>query len=347
MSSGEHLQKLAERVGKGDSIAMGKILACAMTDDEAAFILELPAEAEDLAAKVGSSAAVVEEKVRGLARRGLLVSSRKGMRFPFDPATLHDSILSSPPELVPAGMDRLWMELYENEGWATEIGTVLSGLPMPVLRTIPIHDSMPAGVHLLPHESVLAIIDAHKDLITIRNCCCRVGAKKCDHPTQVCMQFGERAEYDLYRGSGRKVSAEEAVAIAAQAGGTGLVPTVSNTAQMDGLDFICFCCGCCCLVINPGRRVGAVQNILAPSRFVSTVDAAACNGCGECAECCSVEAIETDALAATVVVNREQCLGCGACVLACPIDGAMTMEAVRPPEFIPQTNFGPTSILHM
>lgn len=347
MSSGEHLQKLAERVGKGDSAAMRKILACAMADDEAAFILDLPATPEELAARSSSSARAVEEKILGLARRGLLVSSRKGMRFPFDPATLHDSILSSPPELIPPGMDRFWMELYEGEGWGTEIGTVLAGLPMPVLRTIPIQDAAPADTQLLPHESVLAIIQAHRDLITIRNCCCRVGAKKCDHPTQVCMQFGERAQYDLYRGSGRKVSAEEAIAIAAQAGNTGLVPTVSNTAQMDGLDFICFCCGCCCLVINPGRRVGAVQSILAPSRFVSTVDAEACNGCGECAEQCVIKAITTDEAEATVVVDREQCLGCGACVLACPIDGALTMEAVRPPEFIPETNFGPTSILHM
>lgn len=347
MSSGEHLQRLAERVGKGDSAAMRKILACAMTDDEAAFILELPTAPEELAAKIGSSASAIEEKILGLARRGLLVSSRKGMRFPFDPATLHDSILSSPRELIPAGMEGLWMELYEGEGWGTEIGTVLAGLPMPVLRTIPIQEALPADMQLLPHESVRAIIEAHKELITIRNCCCRVGAKKCDHPTQVCMQFGERAQYDLYRGSGRKVSAEEAIAIAAHAGNTGLVPTVGNTAQMDGLDFICFCCGCCCLVINPGRRVGAVQNILAPSRFVSTVDEAACNGCGECAARCCIEAIKTDTVAATVVVDRERCLGCGACVLACPIDGALVMEAVRPPAFIPETNFGPTSILHM
>ena len=71
MSSGEHLQKLAERVGKGDSAAMHKILACAMTDDEAAFILELPATPEELATSSGSSARAVEEKILGLARRGL------------------------------------------------------------------------------------------------------------------------------------------------------------------------------------------------------------------------------------------------------------------------------------
>jgi ferredoxin len=324
---------------------MHKILECAATDEEARFILDLPAANADLAAKYGLEEHAVEQKILSLARRGLLVSSREGMRFPFDPATLHDCILSSTPDLIPPEMDRFWMELYDGEDWGTEIGTVLAGLPMPVLRAIPIQNTVPPKTTLLPHESVVDIIQAHKDLITIRNCCCRVGAKKCDHPTQVCMQFAERAEYDLYRSSGRKVSADEATVIAAQAGNSGLVPTVGNTAQLDGLDFICFCCGCCCLVINPGRRVGQVQNILAPSRFLGTVDPEACDGCKKCVERCAVDAIVAGEAAETVVVDRNKCLGCGACVLACPIEGALTMEPVRPPEFIPQTNFM-TSILH-
>jgi Pyruvate/2-oxoacid:ferredoxin oxidoreductase delta subunit len=172
-----------------------------------------------------------------------------------------------------------------------------------------------------------------------------VAAKKCDHPNQVCMQFGKRAEYDLFRGSGRKVSVDEAIAIAAQAGNTGLVPTVSNLSDLNQLDFICFCCGCCCLVINPGVRVGGLQRILAPSRYVSTVDADLCNTCGECAERCVVNAIAVSEAACVMVVDRDKCLGCGACVLACPVDGGIGMEVARPPEFIPEAGLGPLSIL--
>jgi ferredoxin len=45
------------------------------------------------------------------------------------------------------------------------------------------------------------------------------------------------------------------------------------------------------------------------------------------------------------VINAEKCVGCGVCVLKCP-PGAMTMELVRPPEFIPETIAGPSSIVH-
>ena len=336
MSDAEHVRKLAEGIWKSDSVAMRRILEAAMTDDEARFILDLPAGPADLAAKYGVSEPAVEEKILGLARRGLLVSSRKGMRFPADPATLHDIILSSSPELIPPGMGALWMELYDGENWANDIGNVLSGLPVQALRTIPVRNSVRGA--LAPHERIADIIQAHKDLISIRNCCCRVGAKKCAHPVQVCMQFAARAEYDLYRGSGRKVSADEALSIALTAGDSGLVPTVSNVANVNGLDFICFCCGCCCLVINPGLRVGALDKILAPSRFVSTIDTDSCSGCGECAQQCCVEAITMNEAEGTAVVDRDKCLGCGACVVACPLDSGIIMEEVRPPDFIPETN---------
>ena len=41
MSRSEYIHTLAERYAQGDSAAMNKILECAMTDDEACFILDL------------------------------------------------------------------------------------------------------------------------------------------------------------------------------------------------------------------------------------------------------------------------------------------------------------------
>ncbi len=351
MGKGEHISKLAGKCGKGDSPAMQKILERAMTDEEARFLLDLPAASADLAARYGMDEKAVEDKILDLARRGLVVWSRKGTRFPRDPATLHDNMLASAPQHIPPGMDRLWMDLYEGEDWASEIGNGLAGLGTQVLRAIPIRNCLPPNTRLLPHENIAEIIEAHKDLITVRNCCCRTGAKRCDHPTQVCMQFARRAEYDLYRGSGRKVSADEAMAVALEAGNSGLVPTVTNMASTQGLDFICFCCGCCCLVINPGLKVGALDKYLAPSRFLSKVDNQKCNGCGECPVQCCVNAIEMKEIAGfegpKAVIHAEKCLGCGACVPVCPEEGAITMEEIRPPEFIPDTISGPSSIVHM
>jgi NAD-dependent dihydropyrimidine dehydrogenase PreA subunit len=273
------------------------------------------------------------------------------MDFPRDLATLHDNIFSSRPEHIPAGLDKLWVELYEKEGWAEEVGNMLSSLGTRVLRTIPVRNSLPAGTELLPQESIQAIIEAHKDLITVRNCCCRTEAKHCDHPTDVCMQFSTRAEYDLYRGSGRKVSADEAMEVALKAGDSGLVPTVTNISKVDGLDFICFCCGCCCLVINPGLRVGKLDKVLAPSRYLPEVDNAKCNACAECVEQCCVDAVTMQKVAGfddeRAVIDESKCLGCGACVPVCPEAGALVMKQVRPAEFIPEVLFGADSVLHM
>jgi ferredoxin len=341
--------KLAEKNGKADSKTMVKILECAMTPDEARFLLALPAAYADLAAQFGVDEGAIEGKILGLAQRGLVTASRKGYRYPRDPGTLHDNILASAPQYIPAGIDKLWMEMYEGEEWWREIAQMLGSLGNQILRAIPVLGSTPSDAKLLPHESIEDIIQAHKDLITVRNCCCRFGAKVCDHPVETCTQFGRRAEYDLYRGGGRKISADEAMAVSMKAGKAGLVPTVTNISPMEGLEFICYCCGCACLVLNPTIRADNVHQVLADSRFLVKVDNEKCNGCGECVPKCFFDAIEMKKLPGSdtpkAVIDAEKCVGCGVCVLECEPE-AMTMDIVRPPEFIPETIAGPASIVH-
>lgn len=346
MKTDEAYVKLAERSGHADSEQLHKILMNAMTAEEARFLVELPSDVRDLAAKFNLSEKAVEEKIQELARRGLVVSSRKGLRFPRDLGTLHDNILASRPEYIPDGIDKLWMDFYES-GWWKEIADSLTTLGAPVLRVIPILKSTPAGTELLPYESIQGLIEAHKDLISVRNCCCRVGAKNCEHPVDVCTQFGRRAEYDLFRGSGRKVSADEAMAISMKAGEAGLVPTVTNMSMMEALEFICYCCRDACLVFHPIMRAGKVSQALAGSRFLVKVDNKLCNGCGDCVPWCPFDAIEMKQVGgeSKAVIDTDKCVGCGVCILKCgPL--AMTMELVRPPEFIPKTISGPSSIVH-
>jgi electron transport complex protein RnfB len=349
MPTDEAYVKLAERNEKADSKAMLRILECAMTPEEARFLLELPAPYADLAAKFNLDEGAVEKKVQGLAQRGLVTASRKGYRYPRDPGTLHDNILASAPEYIPAGIDKLWMEMYEGEEWWREIAQMLGSLGNQILRVIPVLKSTLPGTELLPQESIEGLIQAHKDLITVRNCCCRVGAKACDHPVFTCTQFGRRAEYDLYRGSGRKVSADEAMTISMKAGEAGLVPTVTNISSMQALEFICYCDGCACLVLNPTIRAGNVHQVLAPSRFLVKVDNEKCNGCEECMAPCFFDAIEMKKLPGSdtpkAVIDAEKCVGCGVCVLKCTPE-AMTMDLVKPPNFIPETIAGPSAIVH-
>jgi len=347
----EAMLKLAEMSGKRDSKAFHAILECVMTPEEAEFLLGLPAPYADLAAKYNISEAQVEERIHGLATRGLVTASRKGYRYPRDPGTLHDNILASAPQFIPAEVPKLWMELYEGEEWWKEIAVNLGGIGDKILRVIPAMRSIPPDLKLLPVESAVDIIQAHKDLISVRRCCCRVGAQRCDHPLEVCIQFGKRAEYDLYRGSGRKISADEAIQIELMAEDAGLMPNVTNLNIMEALEYICCCCGCACMCMNPTLRYGNVNDVLATSRFIVRVDNEKITAAdAEAARArCYFDAIDVQPVAGSkkpkVAINEEKCVGCGLCVPVCE-SGAITMELIRPPEFIPASIAGPAAIVH-
>ncbi len=347
MASNEHIRKLAEMNNKGESKAMLNILERALTDDEAGFILNLPASVKEVATRLGMSQKEVEDKILDLARRGLLVRSRKGYRYPRDLGTLHDNILSSAPQYIPEGIEKLWMKLYEGEQWWREIGETLASYGLFIMRVIPAEKSLKAEINLLPCESMTKIIEENHNLISVRNCCCRVGAKKCHYPLDVCMQFKGRAEYDIYRGSGRKVSADEAVSVALKAIGSGLVPTVTNISVIENLEFICFCCGCCCVVLDPLSRIQKTFDVIAPSRFEAKINPEKCNGCRHCVPRCQFGAIEMKPVAGEMkaVIDPDKCAGCGVCELSC-VPGAISMEEIRPPEFIPETITGPSAIVH-
>ena len=332
MGHGEQFEKLIAKAGRVESKALRQILECAMGEDEADFLLELPASNADLAERFGVDEELIASKMLDLARRGLVAPCAEGMCFP-DLETLHDNILSCAPSFLPAEMDSHWTALYEDEGWALDLGTTRAASGIPVRRTIPAQGSVSSDAELLPQESIVAIIEAHKELITLRNCSCRTRAQQCFHPTEVCIQFGKSAEYDLFRGSGRKVSADEAIAVALEAGKSGLIPTVANQPDIEALDFICFCCSCCCHTLDPATRVDAVDKILAPSRFLAQLDIEKCDGCGKCRKLCSVGAIGMEEMIGfdepMPSVDSQKCLGCGVCILRCSQEGAAVMEAVR------------------
>ena len=345
MNTDDAYRELAGRLGKPDSAAVLSILNKAMTADEARFVLALPASNEELAAGFGRDEQSIQNTIDGLAQRGLVVTSRKGLRFPRDLGTLHDNILASSPEFIPEGIGKLWMELYEG-GWWQDIVNGLVAYGQPIMRYIPAQKAVPPDVELLPGESVKAIIEAHKDLITLRNCCCRVGARYCDHPTLTCIQFGRRAQYDLRRGSGKQISADEAIASALASEQSGLMPTVTNMADVDKLEFICFCCACCCLVINPLKRAGQLEKGMSPSRFQAQVDEEKCDGCQTCVDRCYFEAIEMQDTyeGPRAVVDPKTCVGCGLCAISCE-RGAITLKLIRPPEHIPETLTGPSTVV--
>ena len=333
--------ELAEISGMGHSKAMHKLLECAMTEDEARLILELPASNEDLAAKFNMSKEEVDEKLYNLAQRGIVAPLESGsFHFNQVPAILHDNMFSSTPENIPDGLDKAWLEMYDGEKYWRDLAEMYDGFEAPILRVIPAEKSISTDIKLLPQESITKIIETNQDMISVRNCCCRNSAKKCHHPLNVCIQFKARAEYDLYRGSGRKVSADEAVSVALTGVGAGLIPTVTNISVIENLEFICLCCGCACLVLEPALKGNIIPKVLSPSRFEAKINNELCNGCRHCVPRCQVGALDMKPIPGhstiKAVLDPDKCVGCGVCDLAC-VPGAITMELVRPPEFIPES----------
>jgi len=162
--------------------------------------------------------------------------------------------------------------------------------------------------------------------------------RNCDHPVRACIHFGRRAEYDLFRGSGRRLSTDEAVAESLLAQESGLVTTTANSSMPEAIEFICHCCGCCCLALEGPIRTENVTRVISKSRFLPKVDQQTCNGCQECVDQCYFSAIDMERLPAfkklKAAINPTKCMGCGLCAIKCEA-GAITMEVVRPPEHIP------------
>jgi len=330
---------LAQKSGHADSEVLLNILARSMTPEEAAILLDLPASPEVLAEKFNLEEKKVTEKIDELMRRGLVVPSRRGARFPNNLAFLHEAMLSSDPALIPPDLPDLWKSLYHSFWWK-EIGDALNGLEIPTLRVIPAQKAVPTDVDLLPWEDVKFIVQAAKSR-AIRNCACRVMLRDCDSTHLNCMQFNRRADYALSRGSGQEISVDEMLSVCLASEEEGLVPIVGNIDLMDRMDYICYCCSCCCTGLEPLKRMDNFTTGYAKSRFLAEVNQEACKGCKKCHERCHFDAVVLenlpDSKKVRARIDTNKCFGCGVCVLTCEAK-ALSLKLVRPPEHIPSIN---------
>jgi Fe-S-cluster-containing hydrogenase component 2 len=223
-------------------------------------------------------------------------------------------------------LGKLWEE-YHHEA----LGASFSGQPTPLMRVIAVEKSITAQDRVHPYEEVKNFINDAK-YIALTNCACRVSVDKCDKPKEVCLIFGETAEFLVARGFARQISKEEGLKVLDQAEEAGLVHTSNNSADRAGM--ICNCCSCCCTVLR-GRTQLKHSHAFEPSRFEAHVKSEDCTGCSICAdERCPMKAIEMKDDVA--VVNVEECIGCGLCVTGCPV-GAIELQERKQLPSIPAT----------
>ncbi len=146
------------------------------------------------------------------------------------------------------------------------------------------------------------------------------------HPVEVCIQIDKAADYSLERGTGRKITREEAVEMLKMCSEKGLVHNVSNSKSIGKT--ICNCCGDCCENWPGGTK------FFAPSRYMAVVDPDQCSLCEECIDRCIFNAITMEGPDGSAWVNQEKCMGCGVCKTGCP-DGSISLSIVRHETHIP------------
>ncbi len=202
-------------------------------------------------------------------------------------------------------------------------------------RTVPIEAAMPSESASIPYQDATALVKNAAKPIVVFPCGCRMKMKKCDAPLEVCMAFGDHAQFFIDAGNtdGRQITTEEALEVLRISADAGLVHQLINYTD-DDISWLCNCCGCCCTSLGFSNKFfphGRIKNV-DPSAYIVSVDPAKCSGCESCVNRCPVRALEMKNDIA--VLDIERCIGCGQCVSQCHSDALKLIQ--RAPDKIPQ-----------
>ena len=317
--------KLANKLNQPNSKILPKILSKLISPSDANLLLMLPAEPAELAKRTGLDENAVKQKLQEFLERGLVFPTSKGPQLARDYTQLHDATLSSIDKWIDNELLDLWKEFHEVE-WipSTAAGPGESFVNrikiLPSLKSIEKSPNI-SSKEFLPQEDIRALIKASNPIAVVP-CSCRRSMRRCDSPLNVCLQFNKSAKYHLDRGTGRKLTPDEAITIAIEAEREGLIHTWPIRASQQ-LNEICNCCRECCVIFDGGLRYNNVEKTLEKSRFRAVVDDELCTGCEECVDRCffgAIEMIHITSKESKAVIDQDKCFGCGLCVIACDFD---------------------------
>ncbi|GAB6096285.1 4Fe-4S binding protein [Desulfatiferula olefinivorans] len=322
--------RMADKIFLPGSTLIPKLFAMIADTEEAELLMAMPGSPEELARDLKKDAATVDAMCRTLYVKGLAFKSLRDGQTKYkmcrDLIQFHDGTILWPA--ATREFHDLWQTFMETE-WPDYARMITKVVPTAFTRVIAVEESVdPGKQQVLDMDSVDAVIET-ADALAVTPCTCRLIARKCDHPLEVCIQVGNAARYTLDRGTGRAIDKDEARAILRDCEEKGLVHVTMNKSHVG--HFICNCCSCCCQTLP--LIISDRLNLTAPSRFCATVDPSVCSGCGTCLDRCHFNAITLTDDAA--VVNEELCLGCGLCHGTCP-ESAITLTEKRPVDFIPR-----------
>ena len=309
-----------------------RILRRLFTPEEAELAMHLSLIAEEarvVARRAKLPVGEVSQRLKEMEQKGLVFVQYEAGKPPQYMAThfavgfYEYQVNKLEPELA-HDLDEYFATFFRHDLWQKA----------PQIRTVPVGESIDAQLAVMDYERAESLVRAqHK--FSVAPCVCRqekqLTGDGCDKPLEVCMGFGDGAEFYIRNGWGRVINLAEALAVLKQAEEAGLVLQPSNSKDAA---FICACCGCCCGVLTNVKRHPKPASIMS-SAFVAVLDGDLCDGCGICGTRCQMEAIAVDNGYAALDLDR--CIGCGLCVTTCPSEA---LSLARKPEadqsFVPK-----------
>lgn len=334
--------EMASRHGHADSARYRRILQLLMTPVQAQIAALLPATPDELAQKLNLKTDRVKKELEALFVKGVVIpkdfSTLEGARFARSTIQLHDATEADArsdqtvgPELLDA-----WEDFCQNE-WYAQKAQEYARRPAPQERVIPAYRAIADILGVSPYDDVREILKA-SPLTGVVPCSCRRQVRKKDAIIESCLQFGRSAEYAIARGSGKKLSYDEALAIVDQAEEDGEVHMWRNWRTFT-YGLMCNCTNDACVAWTPLLQHDVpISQRVQKSRFQAEVDQGLCDGCQVCIDRCQFDAIDMQKPAGSkkfkALVSAEKCWGCGVCVLKCD-PKALRMKLIRPLAHIP------------
>ncbi|MBT9173021.1 MAG: Electron transport complex subunit RsxB [Syntrophomonadaceae bacterium] len=309
--------------------SIDEILKILFTPQEAAVAVNMSYKTKNpavIAKKAGLSESEMLKHLEAMTNKGIIISRNKNGEkhyclAPLIPGVFEFPFMKGGGTPMHKRLGELWEE-YHREAF----GASLAGNPTPLMRVVAVEKSITPRDRVHSYEEVKNLIN-DASYLALTKCACRVSVAGCDKPREVCLVFGNVAEFLVEQGFACQISRDEGLKVLNLADEAGLVHTSNNSA--DRANMICNCCSCCCTVLR-GKTQLKHPHAFEPSRFEAQVRAGECTGCSICAdERCPVKAINMENN--TAVINAAECIGCGLCVTGCPAGAVFFTERKQVP----------------
>ncbi len=353
MNTQDDYETLTAGLGFPGSARLRRVLEDLMTPRQAQMATALPGTVAEVAEKTGFAEDEVRSTLDELFYKGVTFPrgdfvNRDYYRFARNIIQLHDASMATETRDVVKDRPffKLWYDFALNEMYP-RTADFYRYATAPMTRVVPAYGAIRDLPGVLPSENFPEMLKA-QEVIAVAPCSCRhcttsVG-EHCERTSEEerwnCLQFGRGAEYAIKRESGRQLSTEEALELSERVEADGLIHQWPNNANMTGVNTSCQCCRDCCMNYVPITQARLpIAKAWEKSRYQAYMaDIEACDGCQDCVERCPFDAIAmgkvegSRKLKASII--DDSCFGCGSCVVGCE-PGALKMNVVRPPEFIP------------